>query len=64
MATKAVQKKDGAEEEISSLNQLVKTLEDSFEKLKKAYEKQDPENFNRSKAILIQTQRRIFEVAK
>ena len=59
-----VQKRDGAEEEISNLNQLVKTLEDAFEKLRKAYEKRDPENFNRSKAILIQTQRRIFEIAK
>ncbi|MBS3086893.1 hypothetical protein J4422_04290 [Candidatus Pacearchaeota archaeon] len=64
MGKEVVQKKGNVEEEISNLNQLVKTLEDSFEKLKKAYEKQDPENFNRSKAILIQTQRRIFEVAK
>jgi hypothetical protein len=47
--------------EISLLNQLSKTLEDSFEKLKKAYEKKDVEKFNKLKVILIQTERRILE---
>jgi len=56
------QKGGWEEEQISLLNQLIKALEDSFEKLNKAYEKKDPENFNKAKAILVQTQRRIFEV--
>ncbi len=47
--------------EISLLNQLVKTLDDSFVKLKKAYEKKDAESFNKLKVIIIQTERRIFE---
>ena len=42
--------------------QLLKTSEDAFEKLKKAYEKQDAETFNRYKAVLIQTQRRLAEI--
>ena len=51
-------------EQISLLNQLLKTVEDSFEKLKRAYEKSDAENFNKLKAVLVQTQRRISEVVK
>ena len=50
--------------EISLLNQLIKTAENSFEGLKKAYEKEDSESFNKLKATLIQTQRRISEVVK
>jgi len=64
MGKEAVQKRDREDEQISLLNQLVKTLEDSLEKLNKSYEKKDPENFNKSKAILVQTQRRIFEIVK
>lgn len=64
MKKEAIQKRDWEDEQISLLNQLVKTLEDSFEKLNKSYEKKDPENFNKSKAILVQTQRRIFEAVK
>ena len=59
---KGVEKKfDEAGEEISLLNQLVKTLEDSFAKFKKAYERKDAEEFNKLKVILIQTERRISE---
>ncbi|MEK6841942.1 MAG: hypothetical protein AABX91_02205 [Nanoarchaeota archaeon] len=52
---------DEAGAEISLLNQLVKTLEDSFVKFKKAYERKDAEEFNKLKVLLIQTERRIFE---
>jgi hypothetical protein len=48
---------------ISLLNQLVETLESSFEKFKKAYDKKDSENFNKQKKIIIQTQRKISEIA-
>ncbi len=49
---------------IPLLNQLVGTLESSFEEFKKACEKKDAENFNRLKKIIIQTQRKISEIAK
>jgi hypothetical protein len=51
------------EDNISLLNRLVETLESSFEKFKKAYDKKDSENFNKQKKILIQTQRKISEIA-
>lgn len=60
---KEVSRKGSPEDEqISILNQLVKTAEDSFKNLKKAHMKDDAESFNKSKALLIQTQRRISEV--
>jgi len=52
------------EEDILVLNQFIKTLEDSFDRLKEAYNKKDPENFNKSKRIIIQIQRRISGMAK
>ena len=52
------------EKEIATLNQLVKNLEDSFEKLNKAYEKKDAEGFNRLRGEVIQTQRMISEVVR
>lgn len=52
------------ESDISFLNQLVKTLEDSFNKLEKAYNKKDSENFNKLKKIVVQTQGKILEVIK
>ena len=51
------------EDNISLLNQLVGTLESSFEEFKKAYDKKDSENFNKQKKIIIQTQRKISEIA-
>ena len=51
------------EDNISLLNQLVGTLESSFEKFKKAHDKKDSENFNKQKKIIIQTQRKISEIA-
>ena len=57
--------KRGAKSRVSEterLNQLVKILEDCFEKLKIAYEKRDSEDFNRLKRMIIHTQKKIFEV--
>ncbi|MFH1310910.1 MAG: hypothetical protein ABIH65_00710 [Nanoarchaeota archaeon] len=47
--------------EIESLNQFVRTLEDSFKELEIAYEKKDFDNFNRLKKLIIQIQREIFK---
>lgn len=52
------------EDNISFLNQLVGTLESSFEEFKRAYEKKDSENFNEIKRTLIQTQKKILEIIK
>ena len=51
------------EGDVSLLNQLVSALEDAFARFETAYEKKDSENFNKLKRILIQTQRRISEIA-
>lgn len=49
---------------IPLLNQLVGTLGSSFEKFKRAYDKKDSEDFNKLKKIIIQTQRKISEIAR
>ena len=55
--------KRGIEKRVSKIEHLdhfVKIIEDSFEKLRVAYEKRESEEFNRLKKIIIQTQRKIF----
>lgn len=52
------------EDDISLLNKLVETLESSFEKFEKSYEKKDSENFNKIKKIIIQKQKKILEIAR
>ena len=55
--------KRGAERKFSEteeINQFVKILEGSFEKLKIAYGKRDFEDFNGLKRIIIQTQRKMW----
>ena len=52
------------EDNIPILNQLIGTLESSFEEFKRAYNEKDSENFNKSKKIIIQTQRKISEIAR
>ncbi len=47
------------EDDILLFNQLVETSEDSFGKLKEAYEKKDPEKLNKIKKLMLQTQREI-----
>ncbi len=51
------------ENEILILNLLVKEAEDSYEKIKEAYEKKDPETFNLMKKNIIRTQRKISQIA-
>ena len=51
-------------EEITFLNQLVKTLEEAESKLEQAYEKRNHENFNRLKKLILQVQKKISEVIK
>jgi len=48
--------------DISVLNQLIKELENSYEKLKEAYEKKDSKTFNSMKKNIIQAQRKISEI--
>ena len=51
-------------EDLPTLNQLVKTLEDSFDRLENAYIKKDSESFNKLKGLIVQTQRRISQVLR
>ncbi len=50
------------EGDIPALNQLTKEAEDSYEKLKEAYEKKDSETFNIMKKNIIQAQRKISQI--
>jgi len=50
------------EGDVSALNQLTKETENSYEKLKEAYEKKDSENFNTMKKNIIQAQRKISQI--
>ena len=52
------------EENILFLNQLIETLESSFEKFKITYNKNDYENFNKIKKIIIETERTILEMVR
>ena len=52
------------EANISLLNQLIETLESSFEKFKKTYDRKDSEKFNEIKKTLIITQKKILEIAR
>lgn len=52
------------EEEVTFLNQLVKTLEEAESKLEQAYEERDYEKFNRLKKFILQIQKKISEVIK
>lgn len=52
------------EGDVAFLNQALKTLEEAFEKLKKAYDKKDAAKFNEFKKTLVSTQRGILEAAR
>jgi len=52
------------EGEILLLNQLVKSLEEAQLSLEEAYEKEDYENFDKSKKSIFQIQRKISETIK
>lgn len=50
------------EGDIPILNQLIKTLEESYKKLGKYYEKKDSENFNKMKKEIILNQKKVLEI--
>lgn len=52
------------EENITFLNQLVQTLEEARLKLEEAYNKRDYEDFNKSKIMMKQIQKKISEIIK
>jgi len=49
-------------EDVSALNQIIKDLENFYEKLKEAYEKKDSGTFNIMKKKIIQAQRKISQI--
>lgn len=49
-------------EDILILNQLVLSLEDSFDMLKKSYENKNVEKFNKSKKFILQAQKEISKI--
>ena len=51
-------------DEILFLNQLVNSLEEAGKKLEKDYEKNDSENFNKSKKIMLKLQEEISDMIK
>lgn len=51
-------------EDISMLNQLVESLEEAGLKLEEAYKNKDYRNFDNSKKIILQVQKRISEIVK
>ncbi len=50
------------QEDITFLNQLINALEESELKLEEAYDKKDYENFNRTKKMMLQIQKKISEI--
>ena len=51
-------------EDISFLNQLLTSLEQSAKKLEEYYKKRDYNNFNQSKKIMLKIQGEISEIIK
>ena len=51
-------------EEIPTLNQLIKSLEDALVGLEDSYEKKDFSRFNDSKKFMLNIQKKIVEVIK
>ena len=50
--------------DITTLNQLVKTLEQLESKLEEDYQKKDSENFNNSKKRMLEIQKQISKIIK
>jgi len=50
--------------DVAFLNQLVQALENAELKLEEAYKKQDYENFDASKKLILKVQSKIAEVSK
>lgn len=51
-------------DDIDFINQLVKSLEDSEEKLEEAYKQGDSEAFNNTKKLMLKIQSQLKEVLK
>ncbi len=49
-------------EDVLILNQLVLSIDDNFEMLKKSYEDKDTERFNKSKKFILQAQKEISKI--
>ncbi len=54
--------KGDLEKDISEKNQLVDMMWNVFEKMERAYTRKDGVEFNKMKAMLMQTQKRILEI--
>jgi len=50
------------QEDVTFLNHLINALEESELKLEEAYDKKDYENFNRTKKMMLQIQKKISEI--
>jgi len=48
------------QEDVTFLNHLINALEESELKLEEAYDKKDYENFNRTKKMMLQIQKKNF----
>jgi len=53
-----------SKEEIIFLNQLIKSLEETELKLEEYYEKEDVDNFNGAKKMILNIQKKISEVVE
>jgi hypothetical protein len=51
-------------EDLPTLSQLVKVLEDSYDRLERAYRNKDSESFNKLKGMIVQTERRILQMLR
>jgi len=52
------------ESDLPVLNQLVVNLEKSFKILKESYQRGDSGKFNETKKIILQTQKKIFDMTQ
>ena len=51
-------------EEILFLNQMIKSLEESEEKLEESYKKRNYEDFNKTKKVMLRIQEEISKIIK
>ena len=58
---KSIKEKDQMNENMSFLSQLIKALEEAGLKLEEFYEKKDYKNFDKTKKLILQIQKKISE---
>ena len=51
-------------DDVPFLSQLIKSMAEAEPKLEQAYEKNDAENLNKTKAIMLELQKRILDIIK